>query len=138
MVIQVWRFWDFVYTNNSNPIEDWYQNDLSDESRFDFDNLLKNICQIENHLEWGCFRGMMKGKLREQRIWELGFVSDSRQYRLLGIFGPMRRNVVLLVGYYHKQKVYTPADALNSAYIRSKALSEGRTTYHERKIRIDQ
>lgn len=136
-MIQVWRFWDFAYTNNSNPIEDWYQNDLSDESKFDFDNLLKNICQIKNHLEWGSFRGIMKGELREQRIWELGFVSDSRQYRLLGKFSP-GRNVVLLVGCYHKQKVYTPADALRSACIRSKALSEGRATYHERKIRIDQ
>lgn len=137
-MIQVWKFWDFVYTNDSNPIEDWYQADLSDESRFDFDNLLKNICQIENHLEWGCFKRMMKGKLREQRIWELEFRSDGRQYRLLSIFGSMRRSVVLLAGCYHKQKIYTPADALNTAYIRSKALSEGRASYHERKIRIDQ
>ena len=136
-MIQVWTFWDFAYTSNSNPIEDWYQNDLSDESRFDFDNLLKNICQIENHLEWGCFRCMMKGKLREQRIWELGFASEGRQYRLLGKFGSTRRTVVLLAGCYHKQKVYTPADALNSAYLRSKALSEGNANYHERKIKID-
>jgi hypothetical protein len=138
VLIQVWRFWDFVHENNSNPIEDWYRHQLSDESRFDFDNLLKNICQIENHLDWGCFRGMMQGKLREQRVWELGFKSDRRQYRLLGVFGPQRREVVLLVGCYHKQKVYTPADALNSAYVRSKAVSEGRAVYDERKIRIDQ
>ena len=137
-MIQLWRFWDFGYTDNSNPIEDWYQNDLSDESKFDFDNLLKNICQIESHLEWGCFRGIMKGELRSQRIWELGFVSDGRQYRLLGKFTEARRNVVILVGCYHKQKVYTPTDALHTACIRSKALSEGRATYHERKIRIDQ
>ena len=136
-MVPVWRFWDFVYTNNSNPIEDWYRDDLSDEARFVFDSLLKNICQIENHLEWGCFRGFMEGKLREQRVWELGFRSDGRQYRLLGIFGPERRNATLLVGCYHKQKVYTPHDALNQAYTRSKALSEGRATYHERKIRID-
>ena len=136
-MIPVWRFWDFVYTNNSNPIEDWYRDDLSDEARFVFDNLLKNICQVENHLEWGCFRGFMKGKLKEQRVWELGFRSDGRQYRVLGIFGPQRRNATLLVGCYHKQKVYTPPDALNQAYTRCNALSEGRATYHERKIRID-
>jgi hypothetical protein len=137
-VKQVWTFWDFVYVNNSNPISDWYENDLSDEARFTFDSLLKNICQIENHLEWGCFRGLMRGKLREQRIWEIGFPSDRRQYRLLGKFGLMRKSVILLAGCYHKQKIYTPADALDSAYNRSRALSEGRATCHERKIRFDQ
>jgi len=136
-VRQAWKFWDFLYTNNSNPIEDWYQNDLSDESRFVFDSLLKNICQIENHLEWGCFRGMMKGKLREQRIWEIGFVCDGRHYRLLGKFSSVRKNAILLVGCYHKQRIYTPAGALNSAFNRSKLLSEGSAKYYEHKIRFD-
>lgn len=134
---EVWSFCDFRYASGTNPIEDWYNGDLLDEGRFVFDALLKSIHRIKNHLEWGCFRGFLKGELREQRIWELGFPADGRQYRLLCIFGEKRKQVILLVGCYHKQKVYTPADALTSAYTRSKALSEGKAGYSERKIRTD-
>ena len=133
----LWRFWDFIYEDGTNPIERWYINDLSDEARFTFDTLLKDIRKINNHLEWGCWRGYLRGKLREQRIWEIGFFSDGRQYRILGVFRGSKQ-AILLVGCYHKQKNYTPTDALNSAYVRSKALSEGKGTCHERKIRIDQ
>jgi len=135
---EVWTFYDFRYVNGTNPIEDWYKRSLSDGARFVFDALLKNIHRIKNHLEWGCFRGFLKGRLKEQRIWELGFQSDGRQYRLLCVFGEKRKQVILLVGCYHKQKVYVPPDALSTAYTRSKALSEGKAGYYERKIRTDQ
>ena len=69
--------------------------------------------------------------------WELEFISDKRQYRVLGVFGPGRKEATLLVGCYHKQRVYQPPNALDEAVKRNKTLSEGRATRLERQIRTD-
>jgi phage-related protein len=137
-VLGDWRFFDFNYPNNSNPIEDWYQRDLSEDAQYAFWATLKDIQKIENHRNWLCFKRMLSGRCREYRIWELWFAcGDKRQYRLLGTFGPNRRQVTFVMGCYHKSSVYTPANALETAYDRAKALSESRAKTCERKIPTD-
>jgi phage-related protein len=135
---QFWRFWDYVSPppGARNLIQDWVDS-LSDEARLTFNALLKNIRKVENPLEWTPFRGFLRGKGKEKRIWELGFRADKRQYRVFGSFGPGRKEATLLMGCYHKQKVYTPRDAINEAGKRSKALAERRATRHERQVRDD-
>lgn len=135
--VEVWSFWDFQFAEGANPIADWYNGELSEEAQFTFDALLKNIYRVKNHSEWGCFRGFLQGKLQKEKIWEFGFKSDGRHYRLLCIFGAKRKQVIILVGCYHKNKAYTPRNALNSAYTRSRAISEGKAGCCERKIKID-
>ncbi|MBI3603517.1 MAG: type II toxin-antitoxin system RelE/ParE family toxin [Nitrospirae bacterium] len=129
----IWRFFDYV-EGEGNPIDGWYQN-LGEEARDFFDDLLKNLAKIENHLEWG-IRGFLKGKYQSERIWELGFKAEDKQYRILGIFDGTKR-AVMLMGCYHKQRVYTPANALDTAYQRAKNLSAKKATIHERKIKTD-
>ena len=133
-VHQFWSFFDYV-EGTSNPIEDWYLA-LSEEAKYMFDSLLKNTGKIENHLEWGGFK-YFKGEPKRERIWQLDFIADKRQYRVLGIFGGVRKQAVLILGCYHKGDVYTPQNALETATKRAKALREGRASTHERKIRID-
>ena len=116
----VWSFWDFQYPNNTDPVEDWYQ-ELSEEAQFHFDGLLKDIHKTANPIHWVGFRRFLKGKSQQERIWELEFKADKRQYRVLGCFGNARKQAILLVGCYHKQRVYTPPDALDLAYKRRKA-----------------
>jgi len=101
------------------------------------DALLKNNHKIEIPKHWIGTRGFLRGKYREERIWELGFQADQRQYRILSVFGEERKQAILLVGCYHKQQVYTPTDALNLALKRSKALSKGEAGRYERKIKKD-
>ncbi|MCH8039441.1 MAG: type II toxin-antitoxin system RelE/ParE family toxin [Nitrospinae bacterium] len=129
-----WTFRDYV-EGTSTPIEDWYQR-LSEDAKFLFQATLKNIRKTENPIQWGGFR-FLKGKLRAEQIWELKFFADKRQYRILGIFGEARKQVVLLMGCYHKQGNYTPTDALDTALKRAKALKERRGGLRERKIRTD-
>jgi len=137
-VPELWTFLDFTYANGNNPIEEWYTSELSVESRFMFDDLLKNNSKIKDHLHWIGFRGYLSGKASKEKIWELGFKCDRRQYRLLGVFREgARKQAVLLIGCYHKNQVYTPANALNTAITRSKAFSEGKASYRERKNRTD-
>ena len=132
----IWSFFDFEYPNRTNPIEDWYQG-LSDDARMLFDGLLKDNRKTENPINWIGFRHYLKGKLREEKIWELGFYADGRQQRVLCKCGSMRKQAILLIGCYHKDQVYTPVDALETAYKRAKALSEGRANLHEREIKDD-
>ncbi len=120
----------------NNLIQEWV-NSLSEDAELMFNALLKNIRRTENHLHWVPFRRFLQGRSKEERICELGFRADRRQYRVLVSFGPGRKEVTLLMGCYHKQRVYTPRDAVDEARKRSKALAEGRATRHERQVRDD-
>jgi phage-related protein len=129
-----WTFVDCV-CGGTNPIQDWYENDLSEEAQDLFDALLKNISKTEQHTNWTGFRRFLKGEqVQKQRIWELEFRADKRQYRVLCKFGTKRKEIILLMGCYHKQSVYTPADAIDQATKRAKKLSEGEAYTCERAI----
>lgn len=134
----LWTFFDFQYANDSNPIEEWYSSDLSEESRYTFHKILKDSRKIASHINWSAFKRFLKGKYKERRIWELAFFSDGRQYRVLGVFGPGEKQATLLVGCYHKGVVYTPTNALETAFKRAGLLLEGRAKRCERKIPIHQ
>lgn len=129
----LWSFLDLV-EGEANRIEQWYQDELSQEGKDSFDALLKNTAKIENHLQWGGFK-FLKGEARAERVWQLDFRADKRQYRLLGVFGSARKQAVLLLGCYHKGKLYTPKDAIETACRRAKALREGRATSNVRAIK---
>ena len=130
-----WRFWDYISGTN-NPIENWYQG-LSEDAQYLFDSMLKNISKVESPLQWTAFKRFLQGKLKEERIWELAFRADRRQYRILGIFGKQRKEAVLLLGCYHKDKKYTPTDALETAFKRARDFREGRARIRERPITTD-
>ena len=130
-----WSFFDYV-ADGRNLIDEWYQKELSEEAQFTFDALLKNQQKVDSILNWTGFK-YLKGKPKEERIWQLDFIADKRQYRLLGVFGERRKNAVLILGCYHKGDNYTPKDALEMARKRAKALREGKAQTHERQIKSD-
>jgi hypothetical protein len=130
----LWRFFDFTYSNGNNPIQDWYDG-LSDYGRGVADAMLKANHKVEHPLNWVGFRKYLKGEMRE--IWELGFF-DGVQYRILGIFdGP--KQAVLLMGCYHKGGNYTPTDALATTLKRKNLWQTGACIKsNERKVKTDQ
>ena len=127
-----WRVCDFM--EGHNPIEDWRLDDLSENGRLAFDAMLKNTVKVENHLEWGAKD--LKGASKTERILELKFIADKRQYRLAFIFQP-GRELVLLIGFYRKQKVYYPPNAIETARKRAKAFRDKKAGKIERTIRFD-
>ena len=129
-----WSFFDYV-DGGGNRIEEWCSG-LSMEAKDRFDTLLKNTRKISNHLLWGGFK-FLKGKPKEERIWQLDFIADNKQYRLLGVFGSVRKTAVIILGCFHKGDIYTPHDALKTASKRAKELREGRATIHERTVQDD-
>lgn len=131
-----WRLFDYVSPGGNNLIEEWLRNE-SDDTQLAFQALLKNIGKTEKHTEWAGWRGFLRGKPGREGIWELGFKSDGRQYRVFGCFWRERKEATLLVGCYHKGKVYHPADALDSSIKRIRKLRSGEAIRNERKIRTD-
>ncbi len=118
----LWTFYDWVNVGGSNPIEKWLSGE-SDEVRMVFNSTLKEARKQKNPREWLSFKRFLKGKkYEEQRLWELQFRADRREFRLIGRFdGTMR--AVVFCGCYHKGSVYTPKDALDTAWRRAKALA---------------
>jgi hypothetical protein len=114
-------------------IEEWRQQELSIEAGLTFEKLIKDIRKTENHLNWMGFRRFIKR--HKDSIWELGFPGDGRAYRVLGDFCGSKQ-AVLLIGCYHKDKVYTPADAIDQAFKRKGLLKNGTATHQERKSSI--
>jgi hypothetical protein len=131
----LWAFEDFVYPNGSNPVEAWYSSQ-SEAVQDAVDAMLKDMRKTSNHINWGAWRGFLRGEAKRYRIWEVGVKAEGRQYRLFGIFGG-KKIVILLVGCYHKANVYAPHDAIETAIKRAKALNEGNANTNARQIRSD-
>lgn len=130
-----WTFEDFVYPNGSNPVEAW-RDEQSGEAQGTFESVLKDMRKIDDHLNWGAWRGYLHGEAKKHKIWEVGFKADGRQYRVFGIFAGTKV-IILLAGCYHKNKVYTPPDAIPTAIKRARALKEGTGKTHARQISTD-
>jgi hypothetical protein len=129
---EFWRFFDWVDGGGSNPIEEWLKKQ-SEGVQLTFHSVLKDARKRRNQLDWPCYRHKMKGS---EGIHELGFKVEGRQFRLLVKFdGPMQ--TVILCGCYHKMNRWTPADALETAAKRAKALSSGKASKRERTIQTD-
>ena len=129
--LPLWSFFDFVYLAGRNPIDDWYENELSDRARFSFNALLKNNEKIANHLDWSGVDKQMQGELKGHQVWQWRIVGEV-PYRILGVFAGLKR-AVFLMGYYHKGAVYTPPNALKTALERKKLLDQGACKLSERK-----
>lgn len=130
-----WEFYDFGNEAGRSALEAWWSG-LSDDARDIFNAILKNNKKIESPREWTQLR-YLHGDARKHRIWELRFRADKRAYRVLGMFGTKKKSAVLLIGCFHKQSVYDPPNAIDTAISRKRLLEEGRANAVERKIRSD-
>ena len=131
---EIWSFRDYT-EGGVNRIQEWYSG-LSQEAKDGFDALLKNTRKIANHIQWGGFK-FLKGEAKDERVWQLDFVAEKKQYRVMGVFGIGKKQAALILGCYHKGPIYTPKDAINTACKRAKALREGRAGTYERQIPED-
>jgi len=126
----VWSFFDFGYLAGGKPIQDWYDNDISDRARLSFNATIKNNEKIANHLEWSGVVKQMQGELKGHQIWQWR-ISGEVQYRMLGIFSGSKR-AVFLMGYHHKGEVYIPRNALQTALDRKILFDQGAYKLYER------
>ena len=132
LALAEWEFLDFTAYGN-NPIEDWV-NGLSDYAESLFWSLLKVNKKIPIPNHWTQLR-YLEGAAKEHRLWELRFTADGKAFRIIGLFSvEVRKRALLLLGCYHKQKIYEPPDAINTAIKRKKMLENDEAIAIERKI----
>lgn len=131
---QVWKFYDWVQ-GESNPVDDWYRSELSDYARSLFDAILKNNSKTESHLQWQTLKMLKGGDPKTEAIWEFKFCADNKQFRVLGIFADERKEALLLIGCYHKQKRYHPPSALETAVRRAREFRQKKAGKRERQIK---
>lgn len=133
----LWRYWDFVYLNDTNPIEVWYGT-LAEDIQDTFDTLLKNNQKTKSPLQWTGFRKYLHGgDLQKYGVWELEFKGeDGLAHRLMGVFDGAKK-AIFLIGCYHKDGNYTPSNALETAADRAKWLDQKKAKTHERTVKKD-
>jgi hypothetical protein len=131
-----WMFCDFSPAPGKNPIQDWVDG-LSEVGETMFWSLLKINRKIPIPLHWTQLR-YLKGNAQKHRLWELRFTADDKKYRVIGIFSPdFKKRAILLIGCSHKQNVYDPPEAIETAITRKKMLEKQEATAIERPIPTD-
>ena len=98
----------YVSPAGNNKVADWY-GELSSQEKADADEFLKAMRKTR---EWAMpnYRPRLKNG---EGLGELRWVSEKQQQRLLGFFNG--GYWYALVGCTHKQQVYSPTDALETA-----------------------
>jgi hypothetical protein len=127
--MDVWKFMDYISPQGRNVIADWYTGLLAQEQS-DFQALMRILAKTR---QWhrGAFK-LLGGQYRG--LGELRFDSERKAHRVIGCFGPALGQFTMLIGCFHKQRVYTPANALDTALRRKRFLERGEGSVHERKI----
>jgi hypothetical protein len=127
--MDVWKFMDYISPQGRNVIADWYAG-LQTQEQSDFKALMRILAKTR---QWhsGAYKPLGK---QYPGLGELRFYSQRKAHRVIGYFGPGRGQFTMLIGCFHKQKVYTPANALGTALQRKSFLERGEGSVHERKI----
>jgi hypothetical protein len=105
--------------SGKNKIAEWYEGLLAQE-RADADEFIKNMRKTQ---DWSMpdYRPRLVG---HKGLGELRWRSEEKQHRLVGYLkGGM---FFALIGCTHKQQVYNPANALDTADKRKKEIESGK------------
>lgn len=122
MAMVHWAFFDYVSPMNVNQIAKWHRKVLSINEQAGMDALLGIMAKqkIWNSTDYANLSGKKYDGLGEIR-WR----GDQRKpLRLIG-FQNAPNQFTLLIGCSHKDNVYTPADALDTAVTRKGELQLG-------------
>ena len=108
-----WRFRDYVSPVGTNKIKSWYKKLPSESARTDFDVLLEDLAVLKWWLDpsFKPFK-MLKGS-KYQGLGEIRYKTNKVQHRVIGFFSG-GQEFTMLLGCTHKQRVYKPANALDT------------------------
>jgi len=116
----------YVSPSGNNKIADWY-NGLSSQEQADADEFIQ-IMRKARDWSMPCYRPQLRGY---KGIGELRWTSGKRQHRLVGYL--KSGTFFALIGCTHKQQIYDPPDALDTAYKRKHQIenAEARTVDYD-------
>jgi hypothetical protein len=119
--MDVWQFMDYISVQGRNAITDWYDRLLSQEQT-DFDTMIRILAKTR---QWRMpeFR-WIKGR-PYAGLGEIRFTSERKQHRVVGFYGPRQQQFTMLIGCTHKQNIYNPPNALDTAARRKREIETG-------------
>jgi hypothetical protein len=108
----------YVSPADNDKIREWYES-LSPQEKADADEFLKNMRRTR---DWQMphYRASLRGG---EGLGELRWPSEKKAHRLLGFF--MGGFWYAVVGCTHKQGVYSPSNALDTARRNKKQIEKG-------------
>jgi hypothetical protein len=119
--MDVWQFMDYISPQGRNMIADWYAGLLTQEQS-DFDALIQVLAKMRQWQEPAFKR--LKGRAY-RGLGEIRFTSERKQHRVIRFFGPNPQQSTLLIGCSHKQRIYNPPEALDTAARRKHDIESG-------------
>lgn len=127
-----WRFFDFMLNPRRNAIEDWLSG-LSMKVRAEFEVLLSNLAVTA---EWDerDVRPLRGGKAKGKGLREICFKVGGVQHRVIGCSGPQQKQFTLLIGCSHKDQIYDPPSAIETAIKRKNQVDSGDGVVYERTV----
>lgn len=116
-----WRFRTYVSPRGRNDVQDCVDAlDVAAQVKFDVE--LKYLA-VALPTEWHEPRARKLGG--HEGLYEIRFKAGKVQQRPIGFFGPGSDEFTILVWATHKQNVYKPSKAFDTADARRKAVLEG-------------
>lgn len=119
--MDIWQFMDYISPSGKNMITDWYAG-LSYQEQADFDTLMSILVKTQQWREPAFKR--LQGR-PYAGLGELRFKSERKQHRVIGFHGLGPRQFTLLIGGTHKQNIYNPPHALDTAVRRKREVESG-------------
>jgi len=127
--MDVWQFMDYISPQGRNVIADWHAGLLRQEQS-DFLAVIRILAKMQ-HWRGRAFKPL-KGPY--QGMGEIRYTSERKEHRVIGFVWPSAQQFTMLIGCFHKQRVYHPTNAFNTALQRRKFLEQGKGSIRERKI----
>ena len=121
-----WTFMSYVTGGGRVVSEDW-DTQQNFEAKVALDTFVEANRKTANYMNWPEWRHKMHGKPGKAGVFEFGFKSGGKSYRILCTFkGKMC--IVILCMAFHKQHVWDPPDVEKTVTDRAKEVTNGAAT----------
>ena len=128
-----WTFFDYMLNPRRNAVLEW-KKQISKQAYADFEVLLSDLAVIEKWEETDGVKPLRGGRAKGKGLLEIVFKTAGIQHRMIGFFGPEQKQFTLLIGCMHKQNIYQPPQAIETAIERKKKVENKEATLHEHQI----
>lgn len=116
-----WKFLDYVNAQGGNEIREWIDSLDVKRARIKIDVRLRDLQAVEQ-LRYP----YVEKWVGEPDVYEVRIVFGNVQYRLLGCYGPARREFTLLIGATMRDDKLDPRNAVEVAKTRMPLIKDRR------------
>lgn len=123
----IWTFRDYISPTGVNDVRPWCD-ELSVKAQARLDAILEHMGAMKS---WGGKEFKRLSGDAYQGLGEIRFNDGGVPHRLIGTNGPGKGEYTFLIGCTHKDKVYDPPNAMDTAAQRRKQLESGKASTSE-------